>query len=428
MWTRRSIGVKNSTMTTRLLREREEGVAVAETFDVAIAGGGFVGLAAALGLRRRLGRTARVVVIDPRGRTTGDRRAYAIAAASRDFLAALGVWPAIEALAEPVRAMEISDSTLGDPARPTLLTFAPERAQPALAHMVPGVSLAAALGREAEAADVEFILGAPADVRQTLGAVQFNVGQATRAARLLVAADGARSSLRESIGIPYYGWRYAQQALVATLTHDRPHEGRAIEHFLPGGPFALLPLPGMVSSLVWSDDPGAHARAAAGGPEGFRRAIEERAAGRLGAILAIEDVATFPLAMGLARRFAAGRVALAGDAAHQVHPIAGQGLNIGLLDAEALVRAVGEAASVGLDPGDGSALRNYEAARRFGAVSMAFVTDGLNRLFSRDGDALRALRTLGLGLVERTPALTGFFIGQASGGLIPRAGAPRRAA
>jgi 2-octaprenyl-6-methoxyphenol hydroxylase len=217
-----------------------------------------------------------------------------------------------------------------------------------------------------------------------------------------------------------HGWGYDQSAIVATTRHSGTHEGEAVQHFLPSGPFAMLPLDEGRSSIVWSEKT-AFARAVAGmGREDQAREIGVRAAGWRGEIRAVEGLSTHPLQLGLARRFHKGRIALLADAAHVVHPLAGQGLNLGFEDAATLAEIIIDRLRLGLDPGAPDALESYQSRRRPAAVAMAAVTDGINRLFSNDLGPLRLIRDVGVGIVGRVP---GFVAGAmrfaAGGGLQP---------
>ncbi|HEX8166171.1 MAG TPA: ubiquinone biosynthesis hydroxylase [Beijerinckiaceae bacterium] len=390
---------------------------------IAVAGGGIAGLSLALALKQALGPALDATVCDP-GLTrdpAGDRRAYAVAAGARRMLEALGVWPAIEAGAQPIVDMVITDSRVADPVRPVFLTFDGEVApgEP-FAHMVESGALVAALTDAARAAGVDLraVPVAGFDVRD--GAVAVRLPDGALDAHLLVAADGARSRLREEAGIGWVGWSYPQSGIVATVAHERDHEGRAVEHFLPSGPFAMLPLRpggplGHRSSIVWTERAESVPHLLALDPEDQQDEVERRFGLRLGRIALETRLQAHPLAFGIARRFVADRLALLGDAAHVIHPIAGQGLNLGLKDAAALAEAIADAARLGLDPGSDEVLRAYERARRFDTFSMGVVTDGLNRLFSNDALAVRLARDLGLGLVDRLPALKRFFIREAAG-------------
>ncbi len=237
----------------------------------------------------------------------------------------------------------------------------------------------------------------------------------TISVRLLVAADGARSSIRERAGIAVHGWSYDQSAIVTTVGHERDHDGRAIEHFLPAGPFAILPLKGRRSSIVWTEATDEAARIVALLDETFHAELEQRFKLHLGEITAVGARRVHPLGFFVARAFIAERIALIGDAAHLIHPIAGQGLNMGLKDVAALAEVIVDAARLGLDPGTATVLERYQRWRRFDTVTMGLATDGLNRLFSNRSAVLRLVRDVGLGLVDRVPNLKRLFIREAAG-------------
>jgi 2-octaprenyl-6-methoxyphenol hydroxylase len=239
-------------------------------------------------------------------------------------------------------------------------------------------------------------------------------------ARLLVAADGAHSAIRERAGIACHGWRYGQSAIVTTVAHERDHHGRAEEHFLPAGPFAILPLKsdaagGHRSSIVWTEEAQEAARIVALPEAGFHDELERRFGLALGEIAAVGPRRVLPLGLWVAREFIAHRIALVGDAAHVIHPIAGQGLNMGLKDVAALAEVIVDAARLGLDPGSLAVLDRYQRWRRFDTMAMGVATDGLNRLFSNQSDVLRLARDVGIGVVDRLPALKRFFIREAAG-------------
>ena len=224
-----------------------------------------------------------------------------------------------------------------------------------------------------------------------------------------------RSKLRDLAGIKTVHWAYDQMGIVTTVAHERPHEGRAEEHFMPGGPFATLPLTGNRSSLVWTEPTGNAKRLMAADDFTFELELEQRFGHKLGEIEVGGPRKAFPLGLTLARDFVKPRFALVGDAAHGIHPIAGQGLNLGFKDAAALAQTVVEADRLGLDIGSITTLERYERWRRFDTVQMGVVTDVLNRLFSNDIGPLRQLRTIGLGIVDRLPGLKRGFIDQAAG-------------
>ena len=394
--------------------------------DVLIGGAGFAGLALAIALRQSLGPSFSVAVADPAlsHSRSGDVRASAIAAAARRLFETIGVWDAVAADAQPILDMVVTDSKLNDAVRPVFLNFGGdiEPGEP-FAHMIENKPLVDALVAKAKQQGVELRAAAVADFDATPERVmvRFAGGGAARA-RLLVAADGARSSIRERAGIQSFGWAYGQSGIVTTVAHERDHRGRAEEHFLPAGPFAILPLKGKRCSIVWTEETGEAQRIVALPDPEFHAELEHRFGLRLGDIEAIGARHAYPLSLSVARTFIAERLALVGDAAHVIHPIAGQGLNMGLRDIAALAEAIVDAARLGLDPGDAFVLDRYQRWRRFDTMTMGVATDGLNRLFSNRSDVLRIFRDVGLGLVDRVPALKGLFIREAAGltGEVPK--------
>jgi 2-octaprenyl-6-methoxyphenol hydroxylase len=392
--------------------------------DVVIAGGGFAGFALAIALRQSLGAPFVVTLADPNlARASDDARASAVAAAPRRMFEALGVWGAVADQAQPILDMVVTDSRLDDAARPVFLTFAGEiePGEP-FAHMIENGRLVTALAARAASAGVRLVEGAVSDFAVDPGRVRVRLGEGDVAARLLVAADGARSRLRERAGIALHGWPYDQSAIVTTVTHERDHQGRAEEHFLPAGPFAILPLPGNRSSIVWTERAAEADRIVALTDEEFHQHLETRFGLRLGDIVVSGPRRTYPLGLWVARRFVGDRFALLGDAAHVIHPIAGQGLNMGLRDVAALAEAIVDGVRLGLDPGDATVLERYQRWRRFDTMMMSVSTDGLNRLFSNQSDVLRLARDIGLGIVDRLPGLKRLFIREAAGlvGEVPK--------
>jgi 2-octaprenyl-6-methoxyphenol hydroxylase len=294
------------------------------------------------------------------------------------------------------------------------------------AHMIENGPLLAALVAKASALGVTLVPAAVEKFEQTRTiAATLNDG-ATITARLLVAADGARSRVRERAGIHSHGWMYGQSAIVTTVAHERDHHGRAEEHFLPSGPFAILPLKdnalGHRSSIVWTEKADEAERLVALDDDAFHAELEQRFGLKLGEIRVAGRRGVFPLGLSMANAFVAERLALVGDAAHMIHPIAGQGLNMGLRDIAALAEAVVDAARLGLDVGGADVLERYQRWRRFDTMTMGVATDGLNRLFSNHSDVLRLMRDIGLGVVDRLPGLKNMFIKQAAGltGEVPK--------
>lgn len=391
-----------------------------------IAGGAFAGLALALALRQGLGSGLPITVVDPAlaKRPSADPRASAIVAACRRLFDVLGVWEEVAPTAQPILDMVVTDSALEDATRPVFLTFAGE-VEPGepFAHMVENRLLIDALVRRAEASEITLRASAVSgyEVRGDAIAPRLDDGAEIEAS-VLIAADGARSKLRQRAGIATHGWDYDQSGIVVTVGHERDHEGRAEEHFLPSGPFAILPLHGKRSSLVWTERRAEAARLVALPADEFHRELEKRFGLKLGEISVLDQPRAFPLGYFIARSFIADRMALVGDAAHLIHPIAGQGLNMGLKDVAALAECLVDAARLGIDPGQRDVLERYQRWRRFDTVAMGVATNSLNALFSNRSTLLRSVRDIGLGLVDRLPPLKGAFIRQAAGlsGEVPR--------
>lgn len=394
--------------------------------SIVICGGAFAGLALALALRQGLGRDIPVIVADPAlgVRPSRDPRATAIVAACRRLLDAIGVWKEVAAGAQPILDMVVTDSKLEDATRPVFLTFTGhvEPGEP-FAHMIENRQLIDALVQHAEAEGIDLRACAVTDFISRPEGIDVMLADGTTVeANLLVAADGARSRLRERAGIATHGWDYDQSGIVVTVGHQRDHHGRAEEHFLPSGPFAILPLTGKRSSLVWTENRGEAARIVALNEDEFHRELEQRFGLHLGELAPLDKPRAFPLGYFVARSFIAERMALVGDAAHVIHPIAGQGLNMGLKDVAALAEVVVDAARLGMDLGQADVLDRYQRWRRFDTMAMGFATNSLNFLFSNKSTLLRTVRDIGLGLVDRTPPLKSMFIRQAAGlaGEVPR--------
>jgi 2-octaprenyl-6-methoxyphenol hydroxylase len=393
---------------------------------IVIGGGALAGLALALALRQGLGAAVPIVVADPAlaARPSRDPRATAIVAACRRLFDTIGVWEAVAAGTQPILDMVVTDSRLEDATRPVFLTFAGdvEPGEP-FAHMVENRHLIDALVARAQAEGVDLRPVAVTAFAAHAGGVDVTLGDGSIvAASLLVAADGARSKLRERAGIATHGWDYDQSGIVVTVGHERDHHGRAEEHFLPAGPFATLPLTGRRSSLVWTEKRAEAARITALPKDEFHSELERRFGLKLGEIRALDQPRAFPLGYFVARSFIGERLALIGDAAHVIHPIAGQGLNLGLKDVAALAETIVDAARLGMDPGQADVLERYQRWRRFDTMAMGLATNSLNLLFSNQSTLLRGVRDIGLGVVDRLPPLKGLFIRQAAGlsGEVPR--------
>jgi 2-octaprenyl-6-methoxyphenol hydroxylase len=393
-------------------------------FDVVIAGGGFVGRTLALALAKLAPNGFRIALIDAEpasaeGVAAEDARALALSAATRNLLSALDLWPLLEPRAQPIEAIEITDSALTAQLRPHFLGFDDElKSKGAGAFIVEFGDLQRVLSAAVtcepaiEKSAAERVTDFTAD--EFCVETKLATGGAIEA-RLLVAADGKRSKLRDRAGIKCIGWSYPQIGIVTTVAHTRAHHGKAVQHFLPSGPFAILPLTGNRSSIVWTEATERGKAIMAADQATFLAELSRRFGFKLGEITLAGPRQSFPLDLQIARSFVADRLALIGDAAHAVHPLAGQGLNIGMRDVAALAETVVEAARLGLDIGAATQLERYERWRRFDSAFSAVVMDGLNRLFSNDSAPLRTLRDLGLGLVDRAPPLKRFLVREAAG-------------
>jgi 2-octaprenyl-6-methoxyphenol hydroxylase len=394
--------------------------------SIVIGGGAFAGLALAVALRQGLGADVPIIVADPAlaTRPSRDPRATAIVAACRRLFEAIGVWNQVADRTQPILDMVVTDSKLQDATRPVFLTFTGnvEPGEP-FAHMVENRDLIDALVERATTDGIDLRKDAVTDFATRADAIDVTLADGSVVeAGLLVAADGARSKLRERAGIVTHGWDYDQSGIVVTVGHERDHHGRAEEHFLPSGPFAILPLTGKRSSLVWTERRAEAARIVALGETEFHAELEQRFGLHLGEIKALDKPRAFPLGYFVARSFIGERLALVGDAAHVIHPIAGQGLNMGLRDVAALAEVIVDAARLGIDIGQADVLDRYQRWRRFDTMAMGFATNSLNLLFSNESTLLRTVRDIGLGLVDRMPPLKNMFIRQAAGlvGEVPR--------
>ncbi len=395
-------------------------------YDIVIAGGGYVGLSCAVAIRHSAPHL-NILVVDPArdAMIDKDERSSAIAADASRMLTQLGVWQQLEDKAQPITDMIVTDSKLTDVTRPVFLTFANDReGDGPFAHMLANRDLVKVLRSRAselgvvrfEKESVESFAEKPSGM-----AVELSSGKRIET-RLLVACDGVRSKLRDQAGIKTVYWPYDQKGIVCTVEHERPHHGRAEEHFLPAGPFAILPLKGNRSSLVWTESSRVADNLVAADELVFETELEQRFGRKLGAVKLVSKVQAFPLGLRLAREYVRNRFVLAGDAAHGVHPIAGQGLNLGFKDAAALAQTIVEADRLGQDFATLDVLERYQVWRRFDSVQMGITTDVLNRLFSNDSSVLRGARTFGLGIVDRLPRLKRWFIDRAAGdtGAAPR--------
>jgi len=389
-------------------------------YDIAIIGAGPVGgaLACALAARGKQVLLVDKAALPPMEHPDFDGRAYAIAAGSRRLLDEAGLWDALPFAPCPILDIDVTDGKPGRPPSPLQLHF-DHRAvgDTPFGWIVEARSLRVAINRRLHESP-NILLRAPAQAEVTRGPDQVNitVGAEKFTARLVVAADGRNSQLRAQAGIPVTSLKYGQSAVVCAIAHEKPHQGVALEHFLPNGPFAQLPMSGTpehpnLSAIVFTDKHEIVKRLALLDDARFLLEIKKRLGPHLGAVELVGRRWTYPLSAMYAARYTAARFALIGDAAHGIHPIAGQGLNLGLQDAMALTDLLDEAT----DPGAPEILKAYQAARRPANMLMLAATDALDRLFSTNNPAIRLVRDLGLAAVDRMPRLKRRFMLAAMG-------------
>jgi len=388
--------------------------------DIAIVGGGLNGPALALALAQT---GLSVTVIDAlpetvRKNAAFDGRSYALALASIRLLAAIGIWDRVRDKAQPMLEIKVSDGRAGEGPSPFFLHFDhAEIEEGPMGHMLEDRFLRRAF--------LDAMASSPGitQIRDTVIAQQADAQGArltlasgdTVQARMIVGSDGRASGTARRAGIRRTGWDYGQTALVAAIEHDLPHHGIAHQFFMPPGPLAILPLPGNVSSIVWSESDQTARDFAALDDADFLKVLRPRFGDFLGDIRLRGKRYTYPLNLTLANSLVAPRVALIGDAAHGLHPIAGQGLNAGLRDVGALAQVIDEARHRGEDFTAADVLARYQQWRRFDTAALALVTDATNRLFSNDNPLLRLGRDLGMGALNAWPRLRRGFIREAAG-------------
>lgn len=397
--------------------------------DILIAGGGLNGPALALALAQG---GLRVTVIDSRPATARsaegfDGRAYALAIASKRLLSMIGIWPQVADHSQPILKVVTRDGAAPASGNPFLMCFdSAEIEEGPMGFMLEDRFLYAAFLDAMEANPRITLIAGDSVTAQEAGPQGIAVTLASGrrlTGRLLVGCDGRGSGVAQRAGIRRQGWGYGQTALVTALKHEKDHDGTARQVFLTSGPLAMLPLPGgHHTSIVWSERDAVAQAVQALDDTGYLAVLAPRVAEDLGAVELAGARFTYPLTLSLAERFVAPRVALVGDAAHGVHPIAGQGLNLGLRDVGALAQVVIEAARRGEDIGNTVALEEYQRWRRFDSTALALGMDTVNRLFSNDNPVLRLGRDLGMGLVNAVAPLRRNFIRQAAGlqGELPR--------
>lgn len=395
--------------------------------DIAIVGGGLAGPVLALALAKA-GLSVTIIDAAPaeaRRAKDFDGRGYALALTSQRLLAGVGLWPAVADRAQPILEIDITDGHAGSGPSPLMLTFDhAEIEEGPMGYMLEDRHLRPALMDALAATDGITVLngvevtGQEANGRAVLTADTGDTLEAT----LVVGADGRSSGTAQRAGIKRTGWDYGQTALVCAIAHEKPHNATAHQFFMPAGPLAILPLPGNRSSIVWTEETHRAAEIQSLPDDAYLEVLRPRFGDFLGEISLAGKRFTYPLNLTIANAFVANRTALVGDAAHGVHPIAGQGLNAGLKDVAALAEILTDACRRGEDIGARAVLERYQTWRRFDAATLALATDTFNRLFSNDNPVLRAARDIGLGAVNALPGLRRGLIREAAGlsGDVPR--------
>ncbi|PVA09938.1 2-octaprenyl-6-methoxyphenyl hydroxylase [Pelagivirga sediminicola] len=390
--------------------------------DIVIVGGGLNGPALALALAQT-GLSVTVVDALPakiRKNAAFDGRAYALALASVRLLRAIGIWKGIADRTQPMLEIKVSDGRAGaGPLSPFFLHFDhAELEEGPMGHMcedrVLRPALLAAMKADGNITQISGDAVTAQEVSPGGAALTLASGKVLRT-RLIVGADGRTSGTAQRAGISRTGWDYGQTALVCAIEHERPHHGIAHQFFMPPGPLAILPLPGNVSSIVWSETAQTAAAFAALSDADFLHVLRPRFGDFLGEISLTGQRYTYPLGLTVANSLIAPRVALIGDAAHGLHPIAGQGLNAGLRDVGALAQVVADARRRGEDLAAPDVLERYQRWRRFDTASLAMTTDLSNRLFSNDNPLLRAVRGIGMGAINAAAPLRRAMMREAAG-------------
>lgn len=389
--------------------------------DLIIVGGGLNGPALALAAAQA-GFTVTIIdslPLDTRKKSDFDGRSYALALASTRLLAGIGLWDAIKDKTQPMLEIKVTDGRAGEGPSPWMMHFDhAEIEEGPMGYMVEDRHLRRAFLDAMTKDKLITHLAEETVVAQEIGTAGVTVTLAsgkTLEGRLLIGSDGRKSGTTERAGIKRTGWGYGQTAVVCAVQHEQPHDGIAHQFFMPAGPLAILPLTENRSSIVWSETDARAADLMAMDDDAFLEALRPAFGSFLGQINLTGARFSYPLGLTLANSFVADRIALIGDAAHGLHPIAGQGLNAGLRDVAALAEVLSDAHARGEDIGGAQVLARYQQWRRFDTATLAIATDTFNRLFSNDNPLLRAARDIGMGLVNAAPGLRRGFIREAAG-------------
>lgn len=401
-----------------------------QDFDILIAGSGFTGLTLVSALAFTFNSKLKIGLLDPNPDQYikyQKSRAFAISATSVRMLDTLGLWHELSAQAQPINKIEITDTPLEAGVRPVLLNYSNKlrNGDPA-SFIVPSKALASLISENTRnLSNVEILpLKNCKDILLQTNNISLNFDIGLKlSAKLLLCAEGRESVLRQKMGIKSVDYIHKQTGIVTNITHERPHKGTAIQHFLPSGPFASLPLPGgNRSSITWSEEENHACRILNMRDEDFVKEVDIRLGGKWGAISIDGLRSGFPLKTQLARRFIAPRFALVGDTAHSVHPIAGQGLNLAFRDIAALCECLIDGKRIGLEISDSTILERYERWRRFDVACNANGFATLNRLFSNNSTFVRSFREFGLSFIDRLPGLKAYIVDEAAGlnGCLPK--------
>ena len=392
------------------------------TTDIAIIGGGLSGALMAICAEAH-GFTACVIDAQPshlQNFDDFDGRSYAMAHTSVRVLKALGLWQHLEQTAQPILDIKISNGGISETPSPFLLHFDHHDLEEGpMGHMVEDRILRPLLQEHLKQRERIIYLDETEVIehnpRQASSDLILKGQKTTVTAQLVIAADGRKSALASSAGITYSGWDYAQTSLVCALEHEKPHRGIAYQHFMPPGPLAILPLKNNRASIVWTETKD-NAKTIMGlDADAYLDVLRPRFGDFLGDIRLAGKRFAFPLEMSIAKSLVANRLALVGDAAHGMHPIAGQGLNAGLRDIAALTQIIHDAKQRGEDFGSTAVLNRYQEWRRFDATALPLALDGFNRLFSNHNQFLQDMRALGIGIVNQFPGLKRHLMREAAG-------------
>ena len=396
--------------------------------DILIVGGGLNGPALALALAQS-GLTVTVIDALPdtaRKLADFDGRGYALALASKRLLASLGVWEKVAENSQPMLEIKVTDGRAGEGPAPWMLHFDhAEIEEGPMGYMLEDrylrIALLDAMASEPRITQINGETVVNQSVEMDHATIELASGK-TITGRLLVGCDGRASGTASRAGIRRTGWDYGQTAIVCAVRHEKPHGGIAHQFFMPNGPLAILPLPANRSSIVWSESTARAESIMAMDEAGFLDALRPAFGSFLGEIALEGKRFSYPLKLTIANAFVGDRLALVGDAAHGMHPIAGQGLNAGLRDVAALAEVLTEARERGEDIASPQVLARYQQWRRFDTATLALATDTFNKLFSNDNPLLRTVRDIGMGAVNAMPGLRRGFIREAAGltGDLPR--------